>query len=518
MRITGPGTWAAGAALLVLAVAAPAATATTFYVDQSTPGASNFGPCTSPAVPCLTISGGIAKVVLNGDVVKILPDPNGFTDTYDENVSIPGSPTLRLEGAGSGDGGTRIAPAVPSTFALEIQGGSAVSDVHVVGGGFATISAGGGSTLDRVLAENAGTAAVRLYGGTVRDSTLSGVTGLQIDGSGSVVRSRIAGTAFGVGPVNPGTPNVGISGSIFSSVIIGSLDSGVGIDQVASGPALAQTLTLRHVTVTGFATRARIATGGALTNELDAVNTTLAGSATSVDLQVGGAGAKASLIAVNRSPARSIAAPGGVLEEISPVNVAPGLTADGHLAAGSPLIDRGVTTGFLAGDARDALDLDGQARPQGSAPDIGADEIPVAPPTVPTQPPPPSPGPAPSAIPDTTAPVLGGLRLPASLRATCPRRRARSKAPRCVAGVTLAFTLSEDATLRLRFVSVPAKKGRRGVTRTATLQAKAGSNRLRFTGRIGKRALPRGRHRLTVTAVDAAGNASNAVVRTVVVR
>jgi hypothetical protein len=47
-----------------------------------------------------------------------------------------------------------------------------------------------------------------------------------------------------------------------------------------------------------------------------------------------------------------------------------GLTADGHLMPGSPLIDRADPTSFAA------TDLDGDLRPRGAAPDVGADEAP----------------------------------------------------------------------------------------------------------------------------------------------
>ena len=59
-----------------------------------------------------------------------------------------------------------------------------------------------------------------------------------------------------------------------------------------------------------------------------------------------------------------------------PLFVDPG-AGDYHLVAGAAAIDRGVTTGVVE-------DLDGEPRPVGPQPDLGADEYPVAPPT-PTQ-------------------------------------------------------------------------------------------------------------------------------------
>lgn len=68
----------------------------------------------------------------------------------------------------------------------------------------------------------------------------------------------------------------------------------------------------------------------------------------------------------------------GVVVVSSPISACPSLAADGyHLAAGSPGIDVGVEAGVTD-------DIDGQPRPYGFAPDLGADELvivlaPVAP-------------------------------------------------------------------------------------------------------------------------------------------
>jgi hypothetical protein len=56
-------------------------------------------------------------------------------------------------------------------------------------------------------------------------------------------------------------------------------------------------------------------------------------------------------------------------------------------------------------------------------------------------------------------------------------------------------------------------KPRRRAAVTQRAVSKLGGNRLRLTGRVGKRRLPAGTYRLTLTVRDAAGNTSKPVVR-----
>jgi uncharacterized delta-60 repeat protein len=97
----------------------------------------------------------------------------------------------------------------------------------------------------------------------------------------------------------------------------------------------------------------------------------------------------------------------------------------------------------------------------------------------------PEPGPQPAPAADTTAPVIGALSI--------TRRRFKR-----TAGSALRFGLSEDATVRVRFV-------RRGKPAGAIERGLAAGKR-RVT--IGRGALKPARYRATVTAVDAAGNRS----------
>jgi hypothetical protein len=139
--------------------------------------------------------------------------------------------------------------------------------------------------------------------------------------------------------------------------------------------------------------------------------------------------------------------------------------------------------------------------------------------TPPATPPPPVPG-------DTTAPVITNLRLTPSSFAVArePTAAILSKITR---GSTIRFTLSEAAQVELRFQRLiggrvvngkcqrptRANRNRKPCTRTraaGTLNRAGalGANRIPFSGRIGTRAVKRGRYRLTARAVDAAANAA----------
>jgi len=125
---------------------------------------------------------------------------------------------------------------------------------------------------------------------------------------------------------------------------------------------------------------------------------------------------------------------------------------------------------------------------------------------------------------DTTKPVLSAVKL--------SRKRFRigkKPTPKAAAkrGTTIRFTVSEAATLRItvgRRAAGRKVKGRckpptrrlrkkpkcvRWIKRgTLTRAVPAGSGRVAFTGRVGRKALKRGKHRFALVAVDAAGNRS----------
>ena len=104
---------------------------------------------------------------------------------------------------------------------------------------------------------------------------------------------------------------------------------------------------------------------------------------------------------------------------------------------------------------------------------------------------------------DQVAPVLSDTRL--------TRRRFRiARAATAVAavvrrGTVLTFRSSEAATLR---ITIHRTQPRLRPAGRLTRRIAAGTGRVRFTGRIGRRALRPGSYRLRLTAIDAAGNRS----------
>jgi hypothetical protein len=136
--------------------------------------------------------------------------------------------------------------------------------------------------------------------------------------------------------------------------------------------------------------------------------------------------------------------------------------------------------------------------------------------------------PLPAPAPDRVSPVLSRVtvsrrRFRVSSAAT--PRIARSRTP---AGTVFRYTLSEDAEVSLRFYRATAgrRSRRRCVAPTRSLRrarrctryplrgtlvrrrVKAGRRSIKFTGRVGIRAVPLGRYRAILRARDAAGNVS----------
>jgi len=178
----------------------------------------------------------------------------------------------------------------------------------------------------------------------------------------------------------------------------------------------------------------------------------------------------------------------------------------------------------------------------GSPPPAGGGNPPPGgggnPPPPPPPPPPPSAPPAATglvpglgAVRDTSAPVVSGFGLtndPFVVGGSTPTfGRAAKKAKRHKKGTTFGYTLSKDATVKIVISQAGSgrRRGRRCVAPTRKLRnarrctriitkgtltrtSHPGSNRVAFSGRIGSRKLAPGRYQATLTATDAAKNAS----------
>lgn len=171
-----------------------------------------------------------------------------------------------------------------------------------------------------------------------------------------------------------------------------------------------------------------------------------------------------------------------------------------HLLPGSPLVDAGdpATAQGLDLDGNPLVtdgDGDGTARR-----DLGAFESPGVSAGG---------GPGGSSGPDTKAPLITGFRATPALFAV--GRASTPRAARVHRGTRFRYTLSEQARVTLRLQR--RLRGRHAHYRTVgtlTRSGRAGANRIRFTGRVGKRALRAGRYRARITATDLAGNRSTA--------
>lgn len=186
--------------------------------------------------------------------------------------------------------------------------------------------------------------------------------------------------------------------------------------------------------------------------------------------------------------------------------------ADRVPVAGSPLVDKGTADADLG-----VLDVVGQTRTSGPAPDIGAYELITA--TTPVggnptpggggTPTPPGGGGTPAPAPPATPPAPD-TKAPTPTSLTPPKTLKRSKLSKGK-GVTLTATLDEAvASAKVELIQITKKKGKKPkekVLGSATLGA--GGPALRFALKVkGSKLGTKGKLKLTLrfTFVDAAGN------------
>ena len=135
-----------------MAVTAAAASAATFYVS---PSGKDTNACTEPGAPCKTI----AKAVLDSQLAPGTATIQLAAGVYEESIDldVPADDGITITGAGSGAGGSELAPAASATEAtahLAVPGGAVtlenVSIVNQSGDAHAGVESESETTLDNV--------------------------------------------------------------------------------------------------------------------------------------------------------------------------------------------------------------------------------------------------------------------------------------------------------------------------------------------------------------------------------
>jgi hypothetical protein len=374
-------------------------------------------------------------------------------------------------------------------------------------------------------------------GGSVRDTRISAREGIGVHGSDvHVERSRITVTnGHGIRVTDS---NVNIDAT---NTLIRLVGSGAGVQADTANNTDAG-ITARNLTIVGDGT-ASSAGVAALSNKAHTASVTLDSSlirGVGHSLRRGSTAGSAE-VTVRYSDYN----PANVLEDgVGSITVGEGnINADPlfvgaldfHLQSGSPAIDAGNPAAFS-----DTLDVDEQLRmADGNGDsvarrDMGAFEHPTAsgpppsdpppsdpPPSdpPPSDPPPSDPPPAdapsttqpapttPTGTADSVAPAVSGLIASPSHFAV--GRRATAVSARVAHGTRFRFRLSEDATVRVKILRrLPGTRNRFRKVGTLRRQLTSGSRSVRFSGRLGSKALRAGRYRAVVTAIDASGNRS----------
>lgn len=286
--------------------------------------------------------------------------------------------------------------------------------------------------------------------------TNGGGSGLQIYSSTSIERVDVRSSgqyACQIGLANP----------LRDSLCVATRNSAFAVYSAANGaPSGSFNIRLRNVTAVATGTGSvglHVALGGGGTASIDLRNSIVSGDVIDIEKE-GNTGSTVNLVstssnwgAVASTGLGATPAPGsGTNQNVAPVFAD---TTSYHQAATSPTVDKGTALPDLG-----ATDLDGDPRALGSAPDIGVDEF------VPPVPPPPPVTPADTTAPDTT------------FTKTAKKRTYKRSA-------TFRFTGSEaGATFTCRLDSKPAAP----------------------CSSPWKVKVKPGKHTVTVTARDAAGN------------
>jgi hypothetical protein len=469
-----------------------------------------------------TFQAALNSAAAHGGPDRIELGPSTFLSHTGFNYSETGANTVEIVGMGVDNTRLRTDPAAGDLATLVLHGGS-ISDLEILGpysantdlettglelkgdgarlrivGGFTNVRLREGATLtDSTLTEGGihddsrGSLLVDDGAATVTDTAIEsrGVASLTV-GTGSLTLSRSRITApYGVLAAEGGSAHV--DNTLFRGVGT-ELYALISYSQTASAQLVATNVTVAGDGVTDGHGAAAVSDGGGTVASLIVHNSILTGVPTSIARRTTAGSAQVTVSHSAFDASRVEQSGGGLFNAVERNFEAPPDLADSRLPAGSPLIDAAEPggTGSLDLDGRErSVDGDGDGV---AAPDIGAFEFVPTPGGDPV-----GPGPGDPPVDVAVAPVLSKLSL-TRRRFGAGRRR----------GTVIRFRLSEAATVRLRIFTV---RGRR--VGTLVRQGRAGSNRLRFTGRVGKRVLRPRRYVVRARATDAAGLRS--VTRTV---
>lgn len=556
---------AACLALVACALLPAGASAADFYASKT--GASDANPCTSPAAPCKTIAGALARAKASAAAPHVIHLAAG---TYTENPSISGDSRLDgllLTGAGAASRpkitqsggsagvltvgqprvvveGVEVEAKSGNAPAIVVSGaGSTLRGLRAVtrpGGSVAVVVGAAGVTIagDDLEAQAAGDSALRQNedspGLAVADSairnTISPDVGVVRLGAGaSVVRSRISAPAAGDGALVEVRSDLAPAAAVsLDSLLLTGGAYGVAVTE-GSQPAQ-ETVTVRNSTIDTLdpgvddtvaghdSVRIFVTKGGsprvAVVNSLlfDAPGVIKAGDTGAPSIGCSFSDAPEPALTRGAGTNCAAGASGNTATAPGALTAGPGASGwDYHLRAGSPAIDSGAPGGLAPGQP--ATDLDGQGRIAAAGP-----------------------GSCPAGRVDRGAFEVHGYACPAAVPArdrTAPRLRVSLLASRASAsrGLRLRVSLSEAARLTGtisrpargrragRRCSTRARRGRRCTTtvrvKSVRLRARSG----RSTVSVSLRGLRPGRYSLALMATDAAGNRSRrATVRFTVVK
>lgn len=419
------------AVVLIMAVPAMANGATRYAVPTGGSGTT----CTSDA-PCDVFVA--VESASNGDEVILASGDYSLGATrLDLTVDANVHGTV-------GAARPRLISTAPTAFQIDSPGAT-VSDVRIDHTGFAAglSIADGGGAVDRVLVNSTG------GGGTA--CVLDGLAPAPNQLYNSVCRASGAsgsGVAASVGSGGPGVAS--ITPKLANVTAIASGASGVA---VLAGPGAFTNIAVdaRNVIARGAGSDAKVTTTGP--SSTASITFTSSNYATETD------------------PGTAITDPGTAGNQTAPPLFVDAAAGDFHQLSGSPTINAGTADASIG-----TLDLDGAARTQETAPDIGAYEFGVTPPS---DTPPGDENPNPPATPDTVAPTVEIAKGP---KAKTTKSKAKFK-----------FAANES-----------------GSSFECKLDAKpfaACSSPAKF-----KRLKP-GKHRFQVRATDPAGNTGSAAKR-----